>query len=124
MAKFNIPEIGTTVTLSEDWEFDLHQEGRNKSLFERLSLEYIHNLYKRGHPEKVTLPKGTVLRVDRIFIRKNMTDYSSITFFIIDSPDEKLKPTNLGNNPITTFSVGKVVRFWAKLDDCTEMEFV
>ena len=123
MTKFNIPEIGTTVTLSEDWTFDLHQEGRNKSLFERLSLKYEPNLYMRGHPEKVTIPKDTVLKVDRIFIRKNMSDYSSITFFIIDSPDAKLKPIN-NNGKLTTFSVGKVVRFWAKLDECNEMEFV
>lgn len=122
MTKFNIPEIGTTVTLSEDWEFTLYSEKRNKSLFDRLGFTDI-NLYNQSIRKLVTIPKDTVLKVDRIFIRKNMSDYSSITFFIIDSPDAKLKPIN-NNGKLTTFSVGKVVRFWAKLGECNEMEFV
>ena len=123
MTSFNIPDIGDEITLSDDWTFMLHAEQRNKSLFDRLGETKI-NLYRNAYRRSVTIPKGSVLKVDRIFIRKNMSDFSSLTFFIVDSPLDELKPTNKSPNPITTFSVGKVVRFWAKLDDCNRIQFV
>ena len=46
-----------------------------------------------------TLPKGTVLTVDRIYIRKGLPSYDSITFWA-KLPDAKKK-----------------VRFWAKIID-------
>lgn len=122
MTSFNIPDIGDEIILTEDWTFPLHAEQRNKSLFDRLGETEI-NLYRNSYRKLVTIPTGTILRVDRIFIRKNMSDYSSLTFFIIDSPDEDLKPKDLSSNKITTFSIGKVVRFWAKLDDCNKIKF-
>lgn len=59
---------------------------------------------------KVTLPKGTVLKIDRIYIRKGSSDYSSITFYAKDM----LKP-----NTKKKYSP----RFWAKLSDCNQIEF-
>jgi len=50
-----------------------------------------------------TLPAGTELIVDRIYIRKGKSDYSSITF-----------RAKIGE---------KSQRFWAKLDDCNRIEF-
>lgn len=50
---------------------------------------------------KVTLLKNTELIVDRIYIRKNQKDYSSISFYAI-----------IG---------GKKLRFWAKLEDCNKI---
>lgn len=51
----------------------------------------------------VTLPAGTVLKVDRIYIRKGMKDFSSLTF-----------TAKLAN-------MKKAARFWVKLRDVNRM---
>ena len=58
---------------------------------------------------QVTIPKESVLAIDRIFIRKGMDDWSSLTFFLKHHPDKEFK---------------KKPRFWAKLHDCNNIEFV
>lgn len=127
MTTFNIPEIGTDVKLIEDWKFDLYNENRNKSFITRKKLTLPKDSFSNGirikSSCKIILPKGTVLRVDRIFIRKDMSDYSSMSFFIIDCPDTDLMPTIPITRKITNFDVGKVVRFWAKLDDCNRITY-
>jgi hypothetical protein len=55
----------------------------------------------------VTLAAGTGLRVDRIYVRKGIADFDSLTFVVTDSPQKVLK--------------GK--RFWAKLADVNKIEF-
>lgn len=57
-----------------------------------------------------TLPKGTQLKIDRIYIRKGNEDYSSITFYIEDCPDKTFRPK-------------KKIRFWSKLDDVNNIIF-
>ena len=60
------------------------------------------------------LPKGTVLKIDRIYIRKGKKDYSSLTFnivdtthsFLVDSKGKKVKGS---------------MRFWATLDDVNKI---
>lgn len=68
----------------------------------------------RGDPNMKQIPAalvaGTVLKVDRIFIRKGMEDWSSLTFFMVSSPDPALASK-------------KKIRFWAKLSDCNQIEF-
>lgn len=56
----------------------------------------------------ITLPKDSIITVDRIFIRKGMDDWSSLTFYLKFHPD---------------FSLKKKPRFWAKLHDCNNIEF-
>jgi hypothetical protein len=56
----------------------------------------------------VTIPAESVLSIDRIFIRKGMDDYSSLTFFLKSHPNKTFK---------------KKPRFWAKLHDCNKIEF-
>lgn len=114
MTSFNIPEIGDQVTLKADWSFDLHNESRNKSLIKRKNIHFPKMMYPNKGIIDFTIPFATILRVDRIFIRKNMTDYSSLTFYIMDSPDNDLKPIGVVPNVITSFSVGKIVRFLGK----------
>ena len=58
---------------------------------------------------KVTLLKGTILKVDRIYIRKRREDFSSLTFYIKESPNVELKGK-------------KRLRFWAKLSDVNNIE--
>lgn len=57
-----------------------------------------------------TLPKGTQLKIDRIYIRKGQDEYSSITFYIEDCPDKTFKPK-------------KKIRFWVKLSDVNNIIF-
>lgn len=123
MTSFNIPEIGDQVTLKTDWTFDLYDEHRNKSLIKRKNICFPKVLYPHKGMVNFTIPHGTILQVDRIFIRKDMSDYSSLTFYVIDSPDIDLRPIGNIPNVITSFSVGKIVRFWAKLSDCNLLQF-
>jgi hypothetical protein len=66
----------------------------------------------------VTLPKGTILSIDRLYIRKGSSDYSSITFYA----------KNLGEVVIKSMYSKKTTkikspRFWAKLSECNNIEF-
>jgi hypothetical protein len=57
----------------------------------------------------VTIPKDTILTVDRVYIRKGVSDFSSLTFRI---PKDKNKK-----------NIYAGVRFWAKLSDVNKIEF-
>ncbi len=66
----------------------------------------------------ITLPAGTVLAVDRIYIRKGSSDYSSITFYA-----KGLGETEVKNRWSGKTTKWKAQRFWAKLSDCNKIEF-
>lgn len=66
----------------------------------------------------ITLPTGTVLAVDRIYIRKGASDYSSITFYAKGLGESEIK--NRWSGKTTKW---KAQRFWAKLQDCNQIEF-
>jgi hypothetical protein len=106
--KLFIPEIGDSFVLAKDWTFTLYSEYRNKAMFEALGIEYGNSNRYRGDltETEVTIPKNTVLSVDRIYIRKGNQEYSSLTFYA--SGTEQFK---------------KKVRFWAKLSDVNNIEF-
>jgi hypothetical protein len=99
-----IPEIGTQLELIEDWTFILYPEYRNKQLM--LKLDPTSNC---NNNVKVNISKGTVLSVDRIYIKKNVSDYSAITFKI-DIKFNKKHPLSKS-------------RFWAKLSDVNKIKF-
>lgn len=134
--KLHIPSLGDKLELLSDWTFWLHYECRNESLFEYLgnTASWVPQTYK-GHytddyptkivngtklylvpnrylvwgnhkPIQVSLPKGTQLTIDRIYIRKGGADFNSVTFNLPKPKDCKVK--------------GRV-RFWAKLEDVNEM---
>jgi hypothetical protein len=67
---------------------------------------------------EITLPKGTILAVDRIYIRKGASDFSSITFYAKGLGESEIK--NRWSGRITKW---KAQRFWAKLSDCNQIEF-
>ena len=88
-----IPPLGTQMTLEQDWRFTLHYETRNKGLFDYFNLTYNswHGLiseydHRNMTPPQVTLPKGALLVVDRIYIRKSCEDFDSITFKWMNAP--------------------------------------
>lgn len=115
-----VPELGTVLTLAEDWTFKLINEQRNASLAKMLgaSADYYfpwgtkENPIDEGQwygrrrvpvdPGSYTLPAGTSLEVDRIYVRKGNEEFSSVTF--------------------KTRVNGKQIRFFAKLDDINRME--
>lgn len=118
--KLFIPACGDRLVLSKDWTFTLYFEHRNtKFAHERGYLETkpSWSVYEEGQPrygsrlkrQEITIPSGTVLECDRIYIRaQNKSaveiedDYDSITWRI---PGQKNS------------------RFWAKLTDCNNLEF-
>ena len=104
--KLYIPEIGDQFVLSSDWKFTLHNERRNETLMKKLNWEFKWYPERDGSDKtrELVISKGTTLKVDRIYIRKGNSDYSSLTFFI-GSGD------------------WKGCRFWAKLSDVNNIEF-
>lgn len=73
---------------------------------------------------RITIPKDTVLEIDRIYIRKGLEEYSSISFLVDSSPEVAYKPKadlkKLGLGHITK---KHKMRFFAKLKDVNQIEF-
>lgn len=72
----------------------------------------LYELQQRQSWAPVTLLKDTVLKVDRIYIRKGISEYSSITFYVRSKP-----------GPVVAGASKKKSRFWAKLADCNNIQF-
>ena len=72
----------------------------------------LYELQQRQSWAPVTLLKDTVLKVDRIYIRKGISEYSSITFYVWSKP-----------GPVAANASKKKSRFWAKLADCNNIQF-
>ena len=109
--KFNIPTIGFKFILDEPWVIDLYDHGNNSNAFKWLQLK--HPTYQSGQgwyrsgnlSVKAEIPAGTLLSVDRIYIRQGKADYDSITF-----------------NVIGLKGLGRV-RFWVKLSELDNLIF-
>lgn len=105
--KMFIPTIGTIITLTKNWEFDIHEEYRNYACLQLLFPDQKIDQYgwrngKPTPPRKFAFKKGSVLKVDRIYIRKGKAEYDSISFVLQhDSSGE----------------ISKKPRFWVKLAD-------
>ena len=132
--KLYIPEIGNQLRLTVDWTFDLYNEYRNATLLEKIGDSRDAGWYQRnigGSP--CTIPAGAVLKVDRIYIRKGISEYSSITFCWVgertEPKVEKHTETHYDSfgKPSLVPYIHKIprkpVRFWAKLDDVNNIEF-
>lgn len=114
--KLFLPEIGNRLVLTKDWEFVLYWERRNAKLMEKLGhkFEYIwtHRPNTNGTKKRnflVTIPAGTVMGVDRIYIRRGVSDFSSVTFTIPKAENKK--------HPYAG------VRFWASLSDVNQIDY-
>lgn len=111
--RFYIPEIGDTIKLVDDWQFDLYQEYRNQKLFIALGITNIPQGWQHWYGSRVnrsvTLEAGTHLCIDRIYVRKGKSEYSSVTFKIVKHPTNK--------------ALNKK-RFWVKLDDANGIQFL
>lgn len=110
MITLQVPALGSEILVHRDWTFDLHFEERNITLMDHFGIPWPSTgsgynqwcWFKQGHPpHKVTLPAGTRMRVERIYIRKGGRDFDSLTFAVTEIN---------GSKP-------KRLRFWTKLDD-------
>lgn len=115
-----IPTIGTRLTVNQPWTFDLYPEYRNHNL--RHAVGIINDgasKWVRSNDQKeesVTLPTGTVLVVDRVYVRKGMSNFDSVTFNIPKKDNPELF-ANFPNKP------SGQVRFWVKLADLDGLDF-
>lgn len=112
-----IPEIGTKLVLTSDWTFQVRKERRNGLLAKadgKVKDACVWDAYywesgecRKGYDR--TLPAGTELILDRIYVRKGISAYSSVTLRISSTPDPvigKKKP-----------------RFWVKLNEFNAAQF-
>jgi hypothetical protein len=130
MSLVTIPTIGSVITLLEDWAFELHPERRNHAFWKMNvgtpvpSVPFIKTFNAKGkhsgwrdktEDAAITycLPKGTQLKVDRLYIRQNAKLFDSITFRVLKSTGVKLGAMKFG-----THAGG---RFWAKLEDVNKI---
>ncbi len=130
--KLYVPEIGDELKLAADWRFKTIAEHRNSVLFDVFEVpddvrypkadehtRWPSNGLNRWEPLDVefVLPAGTILKLDRVYIRKGAGDYSSLTFFIVDSPDKRTVTKKKGG------TAPKAVRFWVNLPETRNIEF-
>lgn len=107
-----IPPLGTEIELAQDWTFALYGESRNHDFFDYLKTAYL-SPYSNSpmgcrwemRSTEVTLPAGSVLKVDRIYIRKGQNDFDSVTFYLTRSNGKKVTKA----------------RFWVKLEDANKI---
>jgi hypothetical protein len=120
-----VPTVGQKVRVldGQEWKFHLIAESRNYSTIQHFhpgaqgegyyehydlpeGVTYYDFYSQNGRaPDRkkypTTLPGGTVLTIDRIYLRKGKDEYDSITFILN-------KPKGVK---------GPMVRFWVRLDE-------
>jgi hypothetical protein len=116
--KLFIPTIGTQLVLAEPWTFKVYSEYRNADILSMVN--HVQQRYGVHHVNNLTLPVGTVLTVDRIYIKKGMPDFDSITFrasdYATNSVDEFFAA-------LADFKIKKSIRFWVKLADANTIVY-
>lgn len=112
-----IPPKSSELTLAADWTFDLFNEGRNNGLIHAMDIRFPRVDYRAqlDQHHSVTLPAGTRMKVDRIYIRSGQSDFDSITFFITTKDAEQMTCWRR--------STQGSIRFWVKLRDANNLEF-
>jgi hypothetical protein len=135
-----IPDVGDQLRLVEDWFFPLFRERRNDGMITRVDPTFRPIGYRSsGESIGCCLPAGTVLQVDRVYIRSGaQRAWNSLTFYVKYHPGDKERPkykkqsyvnydpwireedhrlTNIDPTPQKL----KGARFWAKLDSVNEI---
>jgi hypothetical protein len=107
--KLQIPDIGDKLTLQNNWSFTLYCEYRNSVLWKIFTdKEFSWQDRRLNKTTEVSLPKNTILIVDRVYIRQGAKDFSSLSFRIESCPNKQLNKK----------------RFWAKLLDVNTMSIL
>ncbi len=128
--KLYVPSIGDKIQLTREWEFPLYFERRNFGLLHRIKPGLQPSWRDKGSII-ATLEKGTVLTIDRIYIRKGKSEWDSVSFLISKAPndDKRAQKTAIpsrygsktadpGHRPEQKYQGS---RFWAKLQDVNEV---
>lgn len=113
---FYVPTLGDKIYLQEDWTFTLHRERRNnvfagkigigdKKVIKNRGYQYSYVDWSDKQEAPATIPRGSCLIVDRIYIRGRNRNYDSITFRMDGSPDKRITKG----------------RFWVKLKDANKI---
>lgn len=148
--EFYIPEISDSIRLLEDWEFKLYNESRNDSLSKYLAIGFPNQGWAgaKDPPVPVIIPAGEILIIDRIYIRKGSSEFSSVTFrwknkanpayfeetqdyskIMIDGVpvkyDWRLHQSLPRTIPVMRQSrvAKEPIRFWAKLEDVNKIHY-
>lgn len=117
--RLHIPSIGDKLILTRPWAFRLFHEHRNVTMIEDPGERARAKVGGRGSiaarkarwgyypgPNDFTdwhLPKGTHMTLDRIYVRRGLAGFDSMSFIIPKTGDHGRR------------------RFWAKLEDCNLM---
>ncbi len=117
--------LGVEVPNYWNWRFESEAEAKadpkyqefaanpNINLTQKAGQTY-RNAYEVVATLNVTLPAGTILRMDRIYIRKNIGDFDSVTFVIENA-------SILGDQKIAKAYARKKPRFWVRLNDANNI---
>lgn len=107
-----IPNIGEKIILAADWTFRLFNERRCQPFDDcPAPAQIVDNpTYFLSQVKHCTLPAGTVLMVDRVYLRQGLDEFASISFRIVSTS--------------APWIAKQRKRFWAKLDDVNQMQIV
>jgi len=119
MSKLYIPACGDRITLAQPWQFTLYLEHRNLNFAEAIGID--HSRYQNtGYAWRApldtvsaSLPEGTVLECDRIYIRSTSKSAASAE----ESYDSVTWKVVINDKP------SRNQRFWVKLSDCSNLEY-
>lgn len=107
--KITIPSTKDIIQLTQAWDFKVKKEYRNNSMFSEFMLNnFSYTGENKGGSHNMRLPVGTVLIVDRIYIRNGAKAFDSVTFRIKRIPGYTLPETP---------------RFWVSLKAANKIEF-
>lgn len=99
---FYIPTIGDAIKLASQTTFNVINERRNENFLKSYLGSEAVNV-----SNSISLPKNTILKIDRIYIRQNNPLMDSITFVVIESKKKEIVKS----------------RFFANLKDVNGIEF-
>jgi len=134
--KLYIPEIGDEIILTAHWTFDLYNESRNETLMEKIG-DTRQTTWGGNDYGSIpcTIPEGAKLKIDRVYIRKGISEYSSISFLwvgertqskVMERTAVAIGMNGYGSRAEYQYTVKKParpIRFWAKLEDVNKIEF-
>ncbi len=133
--KFFIPELGSKIILQNSWSFELYLEHRNDSLLRATGVPVWSHDWGRDTLQPIgwsrdgkygdwhkqySIPSGTELTIDRIYIRKGLKEFSSVSFFI----NRKTVTPEFSDFAKRIHNGKGRCRFWAKLADVNNIEFL
>ncbi len=116
--KMRIPSVGDQIRLVEDWAFPCFWASGNHKFIQQMRPD---TNGQDVNSVAVTLPKGTVLCVRRIYIRSGKKEWDSLTFSLKSLPVSEPEAPPKGRKKKTSKKASG--QFWAKLRDVNEIKF-